>query len=129
MDIIAICGLAVVAVVSALVVKKHNPETALIISISAGILILLAVFGKISPISDEIRALLQNTNISSDYVTILLKTLGICFICQFTADSCKDAGESAIASKVEFAGRVAILVIALPLFENITRTATSLIGG
>lgn len=129
MDIIAICGLAVVAVVSALVVKKHNPETALIISISAGILILLAVFGKISPISDEIRVLLQNTNISSDYVTILLKTLGICFICQFTADSCKDAGESAIASKVEFAGRVAILVIALPLFENITRTATSLIGG
>lgn len=129
MNIIAICGLAITAVVSAVVIRKHNPEISLIISISASVLVLIAVFMKISPIADEIRGLLQNSNISSDYITILFKALGICFVCQFTADSCKDAGESAVATKVEFAGRVAILIIALPLFENITRTATGLIGG
>ena len=36
---------------------------------------------------------------------ILFKTLGICFLAQFAADSCRDAGESALASKVELAGR------------------------
>lgn len=129
MNIVSICGLAIIAVISAVVIRKYNPEISLIISISASLLILIAIFTHISPVANEIKALFQNSNISSDYISILFKTLGICFVCQFTADACKDAGESAVASKVEFAGRVAILIIALPLFENITRTATGLIGG
>jgi stage III sporulation protein AD len=60
---------------------------------------------------------------------ILFKTLGLCFLAQFAADSCRDAGENALASKVELAGKLAIVILALPLFEKITSTALALIGG
>ena len=59
----------------------------------------------------------------------MFKTLGICFLAQFAADSCRDAGESALASKVELAGKISILVLSLPLFEDIAQTALGLIGG
>ena len=58
-----------------------------------------------------------------------MKTLGICFLTQFAVDSCKDAGESALASKVELAGKVTVVVMALPLFQSIASTAVSLVGG
>jgi stage III sporulation protein AD len=34
-----------------------------------------------------------------------------------------------LASNVELAGKLAIVVLALPLFEKIAKTATGLIGG
>ena len=48
---------------------------------------------------------------------------------QFAADACRDAGESSLASKVELAGKVAVILMALPLFEAIANTAITLIGG
>jgi stage III sporulation protein AD len=50
-------------------------------------------------------------------------------LAQFAADACRDAGESALASKMELAGKITILILALPLFEKITQTAVGLIGG
>ena len=54
------------------------------------------------------------------------QALGVCFITQLASDACKDAGEGAIASKVELAGKVVILLLAMPLFEQIIGVATSL---
>ena len=49
---------------------------------------------------------------------ILLKTLGVCFLTQLSADSCRDAGEGALAAKVELAGKLFIVILALPLFQQ-----------
>ena len=55
-------------------------------------------------------------------------SLGICLITQFTCDSCRDAGENSLASKVELVGKLAVLGCALPLFENIISCALGLMG-
>ena len=49
----------------------------------------------------------------------LLKALGIVLIGRITADLCKDAGESAIASGVELAVKTAVLLTALPLLNRL----------
>ena len=67
--------------------------------------------------------------ISGEYGVILLKTLGVCFLTQLSADSCRDAGEGALAAKVELAGKLFIVILALPLFQQIAGSALSLIGG
>ena len=69
------------------------------------------------------------SGVSGEYTIILIKTLGTCFLAQFAADACRDAGESSLASKVELAGKVAVILMALPLFEAIANTAITLIGG
>mgnify|MGYP000177480434 CR=1 FL=1 len=125
MNIIGIVGTALIAAIFAVTLKRYNQEYAVIISIIAGVVILR----NISPAVREITTLLSGVGLTQEYGLILFKTLGICFLAQFAADSCRDAGESALASKVELAGKISILVLSLPLFEDIAQTALGLIGG
>lgn len=129
MNIIGIAGIAIIAAVIAAMMRRYHQEYAVIISIAAGIVILLEIFANLLPAVKQISILLSSAGLTADYALILFKTLGICFLAQFAADSCRDAGESALASKVELAGKISIVVLALPLFEKIAKTATGLIGG
>ncbi len=129
MNIIAVAGFAILAAVFAVMLKRYHQEYAVVLSIAAGIIILFEVFANISPAVKQIDTLLSAAGLSSEYTSILFKTLGICFLAQFAADSCRDAGEGALASKVELAGRIAVVILSLPLFEKIANTAVGLIGG
>ena len=59
----------------------------------------------------------------------MFKALGICLLSQLAADACRDAGENAMAEKAELAGKVFLLLLALPLFEKIAELALTLING
>ena len=129
MNIIAIAGVAIFAAILAAMLKRYHQEYSIILSIAAGVIILFEMFANISPAIKQISTLLSSAGLSSEYAAILFKALGICFLAQFAADSCRDAGESALASKVELAGKIAIVILSLPLFERIANTAVGLIGG
>ena len=129
MNVVGIAGIAVCAAVIASMLRRYHQEYAVLLGIAAGIVILLEIFANIAPAVRQIGTLLSATGISSDYAVILLKTLGVCFLTQFAADACRDAQESALAAKVELGGKIAIVVLALPLFEKIAKTVNGLIGG
>ena len=59
---------------------------------------------------------------------LLLRALGLCLTTQFACDVCKDAGETAIAARLETAGRAALLLLAMPLFSSLLEQALSLLG-
>jgi stage III sporulation protein AD len=80
------------------------------------------------PVINEMTSFAAKANIRSDWASVLVKSVGICFVAQLGADVCRDAGESAIASKIETAGKLAILLTALPLFDKIASLAAELIG-
>lgn len=129
MNILGIAGIAICAAVVAAMLRRYHQEYAVLVGIAAGIVILIEILTSIAPAVQQINRLLCSAGISSQYEVILLKTLGICFLAQFAADACRDAGESALASKMELAGKISILILSLPLFEQIAKTAVGLIGG
>lgn len=127
MDILSICGVAIVASLTAVALKKYSPETSAVIAIAGGAIIFLSVLFQISPFINEINKLTESAGISSDYGMILIKTTGICAICRFTADCCRDTGQQSLASRVELGAKLTIVLISLPLFEKILTTATALL--
>lgn len=129
MEIVMICGIAVTATIIAVLLKKYNPEYSVVISLLAGVLTLFLILSKLSPAISEISNLLAAAGMANEYGAVLFKALGVCFLAQFAADSCRDAGESALASKVELAGKVLILLLALPLFRQVAQIATDLLQG
>ncbi len=129
MNIIGIAGIALIAAILSVMLKRYHQEYAIIINIAAGILILVQILANISPAIKQLNVLLSSAGLSSEYALILFKTLGICFLAQFAADSCRDAGESALAAKVELAGKITIVLLALPMFESIATTSVALIAG
>ena len=128
MDMMTVTGLAVVAVVLGTMLKQKSPEYTLFISLTAGILILGMIVAAAVPLFERMQALFAQTGAKAEYVQVLFKSLGLCFITQIACDACRDLGESAIASKVEAAGKISVLLISLPLFEQILNIASGLIG-
>lgn len=129
MDILGICIIAVTGSILVLTLKQSVPQLALLLTLSVGVIILISVLSFLPIITDKITQLMSQTGVNSKYISVLIKALGICFICQFASDICKDAGQSALASKVELAGKIMILISALPLIEEVLNTATALLSG
>lgn len=128
MNIVTIVGIAVLATAFSVVLKQKNPEYALALSLVAGVLILGMIISEARPLFDRMHSLLDASGTKAAYVQILFKSLGLCFITQIACDACRDLGETAIATKVEAAGKIAVLLVSLPLFEEILRIAGQLIG-
>ena len=129
MNITGICALGVVIAVTAVTIKRYNGEMSRLLCIAGCIFIFLSLLSSFSSLYDSVSKILANTGISVTYITILLKAVGICFVTEFACDICRDAGQSALASNVALAGKVMVLVTAVPLYSQILNTVLTLMGG
>jgi stage III sporulation protein AD len=119
MNILSIAGIAITAAALAVLLRQYRQEYALMLGLTAGMLIFAMILSKVQPAFNEINVLMSGAKVNTQYISILIKSLGVCFVAQLASDACRDAGETAIASKVELAGKFAVLLIALPLFSQV----------
>ena len=77
MNIIGIVGAALIAAILAVTLKRYNQEYAVIISIIAGVVILVETLLNLTPAVREITTLPSGVGLSQEYGLILFKTLGI----------------------------------------------------
>lgn len=126
MEITKIIGVAFIAVFIILLLKQYKPEYAIQISIVAGIIILFFAVSKLTVIIDLLKSLSTKIDLNLDFFTILLKITGIAYLSEFACNICKDAGETAIASKVELTGRILIIALSIPIISTLLETMLSL---
>ena len=122
-----IVGFALVVTVFAVLLREGRPEMALLLALGFGILVFILVLGKMGTIINLFRDLTRSARVDELYLTTLLKILGIAYIAEFGAQICRDAGEGTIASKVEMAGKVLILLLALPIFAAVLEVVVRLL--
>ena len=127
MDIAKIIGIAFVAVIVVNLIKNYRPEFAIYASIIAGAIILFFTINELTPIVSMLQNLSEKMGISSKFFGILLKITGIAYLTEFGANVCKDAGETAVASKVELAGKVLIISLSIPILLTLMETLFELI--
>jgi stage III sporulation protein AD len=127
MEIIQIVGLGMITTFLALVVKEHKPVFAFLLTVFTGIIIFLFLIDKIAVMIQMIEELAVNANINLVYVQTIFKIIGIAYIAEFGAQIARDAGQGAIASKIELAGKVLIMIMAIPIISVIIETILTLI--
>jgi stage III sporulation protein AD len=113
--IVKIVGIALVAVVLLAVVRERQPAMGVQLSIAASVMLLWLVVGQIRPILELFQRLSGRAQLNLHYVNTLLKIIAIAYLAEFGAQLCKDAEEGALASKVELAGKVMILLLSIPI--------------
>lgn len=128
MEIWQIVGLALIATILAVVLKEVKRELAVQLSILTGAIIFLLIAGKIQLVVELLQNLSNQANISSYYLQIVLKIVGVAYISEFGAQICRDAGEGALASKIEIAAKVGILVLAIPILVAILESLIRLVS-
>ena len=119
MEILQIVGLGVIGTIMVIVIKAQRPEIALQISILTGVAVFMLIAGKLAALIDFLGSYTRKANIDIVYLSTLLKIIGIAYIAEFGAEICKDAGEASIASKIELAGKVIIVVLAVPIITSL----------
>lgn len=127
MDIIKIIGIGFISVIIIILLKQYKPEFSLYVSLLAGALILLISFDKISGIVSLIQSLASRTSLGSEFLGILLKVTGIAILTEFAVSICKDAGESAIAEKIDMGGKICMIAISIPVISSLLNTISSIL--
>ena len=118
MDIIRIAFIGIIAGVLVVTVRQKQPELGMQVGIVAGLIIFIYVLDYIVTAVDYVKNIVNSYHIPIDGITIVLKIVGIAYICEFAVHTLKDTGENALAAKVEIAGRVFIVVLSLPVLSS-----------
>ena len=129
MEVTVLLGLTVVAALLAVLLRKYHPEQSMLIGLAVGVMILVLVIDGLTPLLHTLRTLLDTHSDQAAYGEILLKGVGLCLLTQTAADACRDAGETALAGRAVLVGKVALLTLALPLFEQVLSQAITLMKG
>lgn len=127
-DILRLCGFGLMAALLCATVRQLKPESAVFVNIAAGIMIVIAAVKALAPSVAAIGELADSAGISGPLAEILMKALAISYVTTLSADCARDAGEAALGSKLELAGRVSIAALSLPVFTQLAGIITEMIG-
>lgn len=119
MEIIKIIGICLISVVIIILLKQYKPEFAIYISMLTGILIILFVIDDLAGIINLLQSLANKVSINNTFLMLLIKITGIAFLSEFAVSICKDAGETAIASKMEIGAKIIIISMSIPIISSL----------
>lgn len=117
MNVAAIVILCVCAAVLCKLTDRYAKEYSLFIVLAAAGIIMAILIGAVTPVMEKVSEITAKSGIPTKYTEIMFKALGICYITQLGSDVCKDSGETALSTQAELAGKLALVITALPLFS------------
>lgn len=128
LNIVKIIAVALISVCISLILKQYRPEFSIYISMITCCMILFYIVQKIDIIIELLKSLSNKIDMNYQYLSILLKITGIAYLTEFASNICRDAGETAVASKVELAGRILIVCMSVPILSSLLETLFQLIS-
>ena len=126
--IFQLVGIAFITAVAAILLKATKPELSLAVTIAGSIILLLFVFDLLGGTVSIFRKIADMTGIESSLVKAVLKMIGIGYLVEFSAGILSDFGQNSLADKLVFCGKVIILVLAVPILENVLSLIVKLLG-
>jgi len=127
-SIMQIVAMAVVATILILVIRQEKPELAVQVSMIAGLVVFLFAAWKVVEVLQVLERLAVRADLNMVFLGTLLKIIGIAYIAEFGTQVCRDAGENSLAFKVEMAGKVMIVILAIPIITTILDTVSRLLS-
>lgn len=118
-DVIKIIGIGLIGLILIIILKQYRPEFGIYISLISGALIIYIALDKIANVIELLKSICQKSGVNSSFLEILIKMTGIAFLAEFAISICKDAGEGAIASKIELGSKAIIISMSIPIIYNL----------
>ncbi|MFY9285999.1 MAG: stage III sporulation protein AD [Tissierellaceae bacterium] len=118
-EVFQIVGFGLIATILVVILRSVRSDFAIYISILAGVIIFSMIIQHLSYIIDTIRDLSRRANLEITYFSTILKIIGTAYIVEFGAQLSRDAGENSIAMKIELAGKIIIMTLAIPILLSL----------
>lgn len=118
MGILQIAGVALIAAMLILLLKELRAATAPPVRLITTLVLFAAAIGLYAPLLLRIRTLFTLGG-GGVFAEVVLRAVGIGLIAEFSAAFCRDLGENTVAEGVLLFGKLEILVLALPLVDEL----------
>lgn len=105
--------------VASLTIKQYNKEISVLLTAAAVTIISCLLIPNVIQIVASIKDISALVSVSDTYISALIKSLGICYITEFSSQICRDNGSASVACQIEFAGKIVILGLAVPIYSDI----------
>ncbi len=129
MDIAQIVGLALITTILLLIIRQEKPVMAVLLTVVCAVVIFTLMMEKLVSVINVMKELVARAEVNYFFFSTILKIIGVAYLADFTAAICQDAGEGAIAKKVEFAAKVIVVVLAIPIMVAILESLMELMPG
>ena len=127
-QIFQLVGIALITAVAAILVKSTKPELALAVTIAGSVILLLFVLEVFRGSIGIFTEIAEMTGLDAAIVKTLLKMVGIGYLVEFSAGILNDFGQNSLADKLVFCGKILVLILAVPILENILELISDLLG-
>ena len=114
---IQICVLAIAGLFATLIMKKDTPDLAVLIIMLVSFFIAIRILTVLGNAVEELESWESILGGNIAYISLLLKIIGITYVCDFAANLCKDSGYAALSNHIELFGKVAIMVAGFPIIR------------
>ena len=122
-------GIALAGLSALLILRSYKPEWAAFLRMAVTVVSLGFVISLAATAVGYVTDLTAATGaLDGDSWRILLKALGVAFLTETAASVCRDSGETGLATWVETAGKLEILLLSFPLIRTVLDTVTRLLG-
>lgn len=129
MNLMALLFSSIVVVILGCKIKEYDASYGNIMSVAGCIMVLTYVVGRFSGVSLYIERLMSYIKSNELYVGVIIKMLGVSYVCQLSSDICKDAGYGAMAFQVEMAGKVTLVLLGMPVLMSVIDLVVKLLEG
>lgn len=127
MDALRIIGIGLLVTTLSLLLRQQRPEYALALPVLGAAGILFCVLPYVKEVLAMFETMASQAGLESRYLRMIIKIIGVAYLCQFGAELCRDAGECSIASKIELGGKVMILALSMPVISSFLDLVSSII--
>lgn len=117
----------IVGVLLAIKLKSVGSVLWVYLSMALSVFVLYYIVNRLGFLVDFLKEILEDIGLESGYFDILLRIVGISYLCEFTANLCRESGFVAVAGQVEIGGKLTMLVMSMPILMAIIRTITSVL--
>ena len=122
MDILKISVLGAAGVLLGILLKDRAPEYVSLVTMGIGLVILGLAVGKISYLFSTLEQIRETIPVDTEYISTLVKMVGITYIGQFASGICKDAGYSTTAAQIELFCKLSVMVLSMPVLMALLKT-------
>ena len=127
MDIVKVVAVGLITLVATIIVKQVKPEIAILITLAGSIVIIMMAIQMLQGVFGNFMNIFNKTGVSSSLFVPVFKIVGIGYLCEFGANLCVDGGCNSIADKILFCGKIAILIIAIPIINSVIDVVMELV--
>lgn len=117
------------AVIMWIILSKQGKEYALLLSLGACCLVLLVMFRFLEPVLDLLKQLQTLGNLQPEWLSVMLKAVGIGLVVEMGALICSDAGNASLGKTLQILGAVAVLWLSIPLINSLIELLQQILGG